>query len=137
MHKNVRLIKSIALVISAAVILSVYYFLREKFGISIVCPIYKITGFYCAGCGMTRMCVYIINFDFYKAFRSNMLAFVSVIPVTLCIGSLFYEYIFERKLIGKTEFIRSIYLKTMIVLIVLYSILRNIPMFDFLAPAEF
>lgn len=129
-----RLLKCI---LTAAIILSVllgYYFVRETTGISVICPFYSLTGLYCPGCGMTRMCTYLLNGEIYKAFRSNCLAFILIIPIGVCILSMLWEYVFFKHISKRADKTRTYFLKFISVLLIFYWIIRNIPAFLFLAP---
>lgn len=115
------------------VILAFYLIIGQMIHFYLPCPFYAITHFYCPGCGITRMFVYLLKFDFINAFRSNMLVF-------LCIPLLILYFIFEIREIYKNKknpmkdknFNKYWY--TLIVISILFGILRNIPMFSFLAP---
>ena len=94
------------------------------------CPIKKITGLYCPGCGITRMFLSLLKLDFYQAFRYNPLLFITL-PV-------FLFFIGNAILTKKTPLYNKVPDKIWIVVIVLfigYGVLRNIPFFDFLAPS--
>ena len=132
-----KLIKSVILVLGIILILLLYYFLRENFGFSLDCMLYKYTGLYCPGCGVTRMCVHLLHGEIYKAFRSNMAAFTVIIPLGICIISMFYEYIFETKVSANIFKIRTLFLQITICVLISFGILRNIPIFSFLAPVGF
>ena len=73
MKKNKRIISKLAILIG---LLIGYYFLNAVFKISIPCMFYKITGFHCPGCGITRLLFSLIKLDFYQAFRYNPLIFI-------------------------------------------------------------
>lgn len=111
----------------------IYYFLFSKFNISVPCVFHKITGFYCPGCGVTRMIFSLFRLDFYQAFRYNSLLFISL-PFILFY---FFDFIIKFLLYKDNYLYRKIsdrtwYLLLMITLI--FGVLRNIPMFAFLQP---
>jgi len=108
-------------------LLIVYYFLNKNYGISIHCPIHEITGLYCPGCGITRMFFSILKLDFYQAFRYNPLVFILVIIYVV------YRII---KLFKKDLLIKDKYLFLLLIILIIYGILRNIEIFNFLAPTE-
>lgn len=98
------------------------------FGIG--CPVNLLFGLYCPGCGITRMIISIINLDFYQAFRYNSLAFIY-----LC-GYLLYMFVYW---IVKHKYDKKIkcpnwVLYILIIFAIIYGILRNTSMFDWLAP---
>lgn len=115
--------------IALIILLILYLLLSNYFHIYIPCPIKEITGFYCPGCGITRMFYSILKLDIYAAFRYNPLVFL-----TLPIGIYLYiDYLVRKD--------KSLYKKIpeklwyiIIVIFIIYGILRNIPSFDFLAP---
>lgn len=115
--------------IALIILLILYLLLSNHFHIYIPCPIKEITGFYCPGCGITRMFYSILKLDIYAAFRYNPLVFL-----TLPIGIYLYiDYLVRKD--------KSLYKKIpeklwyiFIVVFIIYGILRNIPSFDFLAP---
>lgn len=84
----------------------------------------------CAGCGFTRMIEALFHFDFYQAFRYNPLLFVLVILFTL-----YLIYVLICALLKKKYF-KSGYksLVMMIILIMVYMLLRNVPFFEWLKP---
>lgn len=106
-----------------------YLVLGNKFHIYIDCPIKKITGLYCPGCGITRMLFSIIQLDFYQAFRYNPLIFLSL-PIIIV-------FIIDKIITKEEPLYNKVSTKIWIIIIVIfiiYGILRNIPFFDFLAP---
>ena len=110
-------------------LLIIYLLLSNYFHIYIPCPIKAITGFYCPGCGITRMLYSLINLDFYAAFRYNPLVFLSL-PIGLFI---YVDYLIkkDKSLYNK---IPETFWYIVIVLLIIYGILKNIPTFSFLAP---
>lgn len=113
------------------VLLLGYYFLNSKFGLSISCPIHSLTGLHCPGCGLTRSIFSIIKLDFKSAFMYNQLVFC-LLPFFLTYYSINGYYYIK----GSDKKIRiPTWLSISILIIVLaFGILRNIPYFDFLRP---
>ena len=102
--------------------------------IKVPCIFHEITGLYCPGCGITRMIISIIHFDFYQAFRYNPLIFI-LSPILIVISSIeIFCYLFdiENKYIKKYDKLLII----LIVLLILFGILRNIPLFSYLKPTK-
>ena len=107
------------------ILLILYLLISSYFHFYIPCPFKEITGFYCPGCGITRMLLSILKLDFYGAFRYNPL-----LPIGLYI---YIDYLIRKE--------KSLYKKipekmwyVVIIIFIIYGILRNIPAFDFLAP---
>ena len=117
--------KLILLLISFLIIFS---FLNKVFNFTIPCLFHEITNLYCPGCGITRMFLALFKLDFYQAFRYNPLVFI------LLILSIVY---FLVKKIGKLNFKLPNYIYYyLLFIVIIYGILRNIPLFSFLAPTE-
>lgn len=116
--------------IMAISVFLIYYILNKKFGFSIPCIFYKITGLYCPGCGITRLLFSLINLDIYQAFCYNPLVFILIIIgiIYLIIKGFIYF-----KLKKEIKIPNNIYI-ILIAISIVYGILRNIPGFDFLGP---
>jgi len=129
--KKIIVLLSISLI--AIVLLEIYYYLHIEYNLTIPCLFYKISGFYCPGCGVTRMLFSIINLDLYQAFRYNpliftMLPFVIIYIIDTCIKWLNnknnYMYL---KINNKTWII-------VLIITISFGVLRNISIFKFLTP---
>ena len=99
-----------------------------EFGLRIPCLFHELTGLYCPGCGATRSIVSLIKLNPYQAFRYNMIITI-LIPIFLI--WLFYKYILKGK-----KRIPNWMWWTLLVVLLVFGVLRNIPFFDFLAPTE-
>lgn len=129
MHNKIKKnIIMLAFVLTAGII---YYFLYN-IGVSIPCIFHSITGFYCPGCGVTRMCVNIIKLDFYNAFRSNPAVFC-IIPILVAIFIRKGIYMLKYGEYKKEKWINIIEI-ILIAIMIIFGILRNIPAFYFLRP---
>ena len=106
------------------IILSLYFVFHMITDFYIPCPIHKIFHVYCPGCGVSRMLVSLIHFDFIKAFNYNKLLFI-LFPFGVF---LYIEFIYS--IIKKKE---PLYKKIdekvwyiLIAILIIFSILRNI-----------
>ena len=108
-----------------------YYFIT-RLGIAIPCMFHKITGFYCPGCGVSRMCIHLIQLDFYKAFRSNPGVFISLPFLAVLFLMHLHDYI-RYNHIPKYKWLTVLEIIDAVILII-FGVLRNIPAFAFLAP---
>lgn len=108
----------------------VYYLIPD--GIRIKCPVFEIIGFYCPGCGVTRMCLNLIDLKFYEAFRSNCGVFICMPFLTAFFGERWYSWIRTGKPAYNTHM--KIMVWTMIVILLVFGVVRNIPYFYFLRP---
>ncbi|MBP3879251.1 MAG: DUF2752 domain-containing protein [Lachnospiraceae bacterium] len=97
------------------------------------CLFFKLTGLYCPGCGTGRALKAFVHGRFGEAFRYNSMLFILGVPF---LGIFFHEYL--RMVFPKTG-LRPVYIEqkagiTVFIVIILYWVLRNIPVFSFLAP---
>lgn len=99
------------------------------------CPTKTMFNFDCAGCGTTRMLRAALKLDFYQAIRYNAATFflIPLILIYLAFEAVAYINGGKNKLREITP--NWVYI-VIIVLLVAFGILRNIPMFSFLAPTE-
>lgn len=121
--------KKITITIIFLILLISYLYLGNKLNVYINCPIKEITGLYCPGCGITRMLQAILQLNFYQAFRHNPLLFISL--------PFFIFFTVEGIITKKDPLYNKIpnkILITIIIIFIIYGILRNLPLFDFLAP---
>lgn len=114
-------------------ILSILY-LKVGEGFWLFCPIYKFTGLYCPGCGITRMLSSILNGNFYQAFRYNPLVFL-LIPFMIFhfTDSIIAFYKKRKTVLEKYE---PYVWYVLIGIFMVYGVLRNVPLFSFLKPTS-
>lgn len=113
------------------VIFLIYAVLIIKFDIGIPCIFYEVTGLYCPGCGITRLCVSLFEGDLYQAFRYNPIIFIDV-PIIFILFVLDI-LLKDKKIIKK---ITNVLIIILVVITVIFGVLRNIPAFSFLAPTQ-
>ena len=113
--------------------LGIAYFIFTKLtGLGIPCVFHLVSGKYCPGCGVSRMCIALFSLDFSAAFRAN--AFVmSLLPFGAVIA-IRQGIIYIKQ--GKTKLSRleNILIIIAFVLCVVFTVLRNTESFAFLAP---
>ena len=105
-----------------------YYFLNQRYSFSIPCLFHEITGLYCPGCGITRLLFSLLQLDFLNAFKSNPLIFVLIV---LYIGYLLLKIVLKitkNKEITIPNYVYYI----LLVIVILFGVVRNIPGFEFL-----
>lgn len=117
----------------ALVLVAIYFGLYKCLGVSFRCLWHDLTGWYCPGCGATRMLWSLIKGDFYQAFRFNPLLFI-LLPFgiwVLC-DKIYCKIKGDKKpLIDK---IPSWCWIILIVITIAFGILRNFDEFSALAP---
>ena len=96
------------------------------------CPFHALTGFYCPSCGSTRMLFFLVQGHPYLAFRENPLAFVVLPAVIYGIG---LQLLTQSR--GLFLRVRPGWVRGFCVVVILFTVLRNIPYapFSALAPA--
>ena len=99
----------------------------------IPCIFSGLTGFYCAGCGTGRMLHSLLQLDFVSAFAYNpfMMVFLPLTAVFLIAQAAAY--------VKKGTLFASVPAKAFLLLVILlgllYSVMRNLSAFSYLAPA--
>ncbi len=124
-----QLLRGIAMILLIGML---YYGFTVWTGIRIPCVIYQTTGWYCAGCGLTRFCTALLRCDIRAAADANLLL-LFLMPLLLGMG--IYKAIqFVRT--GGTPIARAEKYFWLVILItaLLFGILRNLPMFSYLQP---
>lgn len=86
------------------------------------CPFYRLTGYYCPGCGSTRMLYHLVHGEPGLALRQNPLAFLCL-PFVMV--GLIQDLLPVRFL--HTSRIPHRWLVAFAVLVVLYAVARNLP----------
>ncbi len=97
------------------------------------CIFYELTGLYCPGCGSGRALSSLMHGDWKGAFSHNLL----FLPLGLPAAVVFLHEYFRIVIPGlhlKPVFVPQWLAADCCVLILLFWILRNLPMFAFLAP---
>ncbi len=112
--------------------LIIYFILNELLDVGIPCLFYEITGYYCPGCGITRLLFSLLKLDFYQAFRYNPLIFILIIITGIY---LLVKFILKKFMNISIEIPNYVYY-ILLIIVIIFGILRNIPMFDFLSPTE-
>ncbi|MCF6348701.1 MAG: DUF2752 domain-containing protein [Flavobacteriaceae bacterium] len=98
------------------------------------CPLYKTTGVYCPGCGSQRAIHHLLHLNFIKAATNNILLLLGLLSVAYHYGILFVNRYFNKNY--KSIFNNTKSLLIILIIIILFWILRNIPHYPFtlLAP---
>ncbi len=110
-----------------------YFYLNKTIHFAIPCPIKKITGLYCPGCGITRCLFALLEGNIPKAFRANQLVFI-LLPFLI---AYFIYYIYLYIAAKKDTILKKIptfYYIILLIIVLAYGILRNIEYFSFLRP---
>ena len=103
-------------------------------GGGLVCLLYELTGLYCPGCGSGRAVYSALHGRLAESFRYNPALYILGIPAMYVVLHEYLRLVFPR--LG----LRPVYVPRGVVAgvtaaLVLWWIVRNLPMFSFLAPA--
>jgi uncharacterized protein DUF2752 len=127
-----------ALILAAALagatsLLALYRFDPATSGFFPPCPFLFLTGYYCPGCGTLRALHQLLEGNLVRAFAMNPLAFV-------CLPFLLYPGVSALMQFGTgqrfTTMLPAVYIRGLAIAILLFGVLRNLPMYPFyvLAP---
>lgn len=99
------------------------------------CPFYTLTGFYCPGCGSQRAISALLHGDFIAACKFNILMIASL-PFILYAALIFVLNTFREKQIIQKIFYSVFFVRTVLILVLVFWFLRNVPQYPFslLAP---
>lgn len=123
---NKRIIKVISIVLLLVILLVGYYFLNFKYNFGIPCIFYKITGYKCPGCGITRALFSILNGNIKEAFNYNKLLFIVAPFLMIYFIYKSYIYILDKKESKNINKIIRYSSYTLVIISIIYAILRNI-----------
>ena len=100
------------------------------------CLFYTATGLYCFGCGAGRCLLALLHFDLYAAFRFHPLLLLSLPFIAYYLLKVYLAFVFERDLLPFPPIRHRAFGIAVLVTVVAFGILRNIPVFPFtlLAP---
>lgn len=99
-----------------------YIILNIATGFAIPCPIRKITGLKCGGCGISRMILNLLKGNFKESFLNNPLLFV-LSPVILAILARSVYCSIKDKKLDQWVNVTTI---NIVILFLIYTVVRNI-----------
>ncbi len=103
-----------------------------KRGGHLLCPLYELTGLYCPGCGSGRAALALLRGDF-AALSHNALAMLFALPCAWVLGREYLRFVFPRLGLRPTR-LPDWAGEASLALILVFTLLRNLPAFAFLAP---
>lgn len=107
----------------------VWFFNPTTAGFFPVCPLFKLTGFACPGCGLTR--------GFHALFHGDVLTalgFNAMIPLYVLIFAYLFAAMFFIAFLGRSiqfKIFKPIYIWTFFIVSVVFFVVRNIPLYPF------
>lgn len=99
------------------------------------CPFHTLTGFFCPGCGSQRAFHDILHGHLLQAASHNIL-FLLFTPLMLFAGVVAANNVLRKKKVEQRLFNSTIFTKAVLIAVVSFWILRNLPLrpFSMLAP---
>ena len=117
--------------VAAGIAATVFFFNPSAHQFYPVCQFHALTGLNCPGCGATRALYALLHANFATALRDNALFVFGLAAVALR-GLWFGVKKFHGQEPG--EFIRVKLLWPLLVVVLVFTVLRNLPAFAFLSP---
>lgn len=110
-------------------------FLIYKVGSPFPCIFYKVTGFYCPGCGDGRALYALLHFDIVSSLRNNLLFLPMSFIVTWYFVKIYLKIVLNKDILPFFN-VSARFMIIFIFIIIFFWILRNIKMYPFtlLAP---
>lgn len=99
---------------------------------SVQCQFFKITGFYCPGCGGQRAFDALLHGEFIKAMRFNTLIYLILPFLGYCYILLGIYFIWGKKAIFNKMRLSVNLGYAFLIILLLFFILRNIPIYPFI-----
>lgn len=118
------------------VLLPIYFVVDPmKYALFPECPFYALTGLYCPGCGTQRAIHAILHGQVFEALGYNLLACMAL-PFILYSAAIMLLNTFYKKKITQNLFYKTWFIHIILLFVVLFWILRNLPLpgFQKLAP---
>lgn len=131
-NRKKRIVFIIFTIISIYILLFIYYKIYSVYHIGIRCIFYTLTKLYCPGCGITRAIFSLIRFKFKEALHYNLLVtlFLPFILIYLLLRIINWINFNNKEI----KFFNNRFWNFLLIITIIFGILRNIKLFDFLAP---
>ena len=133
-RKEIYRISIIAATVSLLALL--YFFIDARHSQFFpACPFFTLTGLFCPGCGSQRAASSLLHGDLFDAANYNALLVVST-PLILYSAFISVSNIFRSTPVVQKIFYSPLFVKAFLVVVVLFGVLRNVPVYPFtmLAP---
>ena len=101
--------------------------------LSLMCVFYETTGLYCPGCGSGRALSALLRGNLAESFMHNMLCYILGIPASFVFVWEYVRFVFPGAGLKPLR-ISDGCARVCLALVIIFTVLRNIPFFSFLAP---
>jgi Protein of unknown function (DUF2752) len=127
-----RYLKISILIVAAGAVLLLYFFVEPKNGVLPKCFFHELTGLYCPGCGGQRSFHALLNGHLLTAIEYNLL-FILFLPLIIYF---ILAFAWGKEHAGTSFIYKPVFSITVLIVVVSFWILRNIPFtpFSWLAP---
>ena len=131
-NKRLRLLVSIGTPLGAILFLASVLWTKK----TPPCFFWELTGLYCFGCGAGRCLLALLRFDIYAAFRFHPLLILLLPFMAYYFCKLYFAFLIGRDLFPLPEIKGRAFGIAVLVAVIAFGVLRNIPVFPFtlLAP---
>lgn len=120
--------------IAFAAALFLYWYSPQSTGAFLKCPFLDITGLYCPGCGSMRCCKSLLHGRIIQALDFNPFTFLAIPFLAFAYIRFAVREIWKKEL--KYIVVKPVYIWGLLIFIIVFWIIRNLPWFPFtvLAP---
>ena len=107
-------------------------------GIRLICPMHEVTGWWCPGCGATRATWLLLHGDVAGAVHNNAL----FLPFLAFLAVRYLHLLAPARTAWAPRFVRapsaipSLAFRALVLVVVAFTVARNLPAFSWLAPPE-
>lgn len=120
-ERAVKVIKYICLLLVIGFAYAIFNMVTH---IGIPCVFRLVTGYKCPGCGITHMCIALLQLDFVKAWQSNPAIFCMLPLAAIITLYSLYTYIKEGHMPNKRWYNVTIWL--MVAILLVFGVVRNL-----------
>ena len=137
MDRKKQLVRIFVIITTVSLLALLYFFVDARYAnVFPRCPLFALTGLHCPGCGSQRAISSLLHADILQALHFNVML-VASLPLVMYSACVHVLNIFRSTPLVQKIFHSPMFVKAFLVLVILFWVLRNIPVYPFnlLAPA--